>query len=81
MIHEGDKVVTEAEHSRGEIMDSDQLQRKLRKMSADTKHNGEPITEHDIAQAEDSIEKLVDKIQHRTGERRRSIENWLKQYV
>jgi len=62
-------------------MDSDQMGEHFRKMGADTKQNREQITEHDIAQAKDSIERLVGRIQHRTGERRRSIENWLKQYV
>jgi uncharacterized protein YjbJ (UPF0337 family) len=66
--------------SRSKRMNNDQLKGKLKQMRGEIKRKWGQITDDDLTQAEGDIEKLVGKIQERTGERRAAIEKWLKQY-
>ena len=62
-------------------MNTEQMKGTFKQMTGEIKLKRGQITDDDVTQAEGSMEKLIDKIQQRTGERRRSIEDWLKQYV
>jgi uncharacterized protein YjbJ (UPF0337 family) len=61
-------------------MNSDQLKGKLKQMSGEIKRRWGQVTDDDLRQAEGSIEKLIGKIQERTGDRREAIEEWMKQH-
>jgi uncharacterized protein YjbJ (UPF0337 family) len=60
-------------------MNSDQMKGKFKQLAGEINRNWGQITDDDVTQAEGSMEKLVGKIQERTGERREAIEKWLKQ--
>jgi uncharacterized protein YjbJ (UPF0337 family) len=60
-------------------MNSDQMKGKFKQLAGEIKRKWGQITDDDVTQAEGSTEKLVGKIQERTGERREEIEKWLKQ--
>jgi uncharacterized protein YjbJ (UPF0337 family) len=60
-------------------MNSDQMKGKFKQLAGEIKRKWGQITDDDVTQAEGSMEKLVGKIQERTGERREAIEKWLKQ--
>ena len=62
-------------------MNTERMKGNFKQMTGEIKLKRGQITDDDITRAEGSVEKLIDKIQQRTGERRRSIEDWLKQYV
>jgi len=62
-------------------MNTEQMKGTFKQMTGEIKLKRGQITDDDVTQAEGSMEKLIDKIQQRTGERRRSIEDWLKQYL
>ena len=49
-------------------------------MSGEIKRRWGQVTDDDLRQAEGSIEKLIGKIQERTGDRREAIEEWMKQH-
>jgi uncharacterized protein YjbJ (UPF0337 family) len=52
---------------------------KFKQLAGEIKRKWGQIMDDDVTQAEGSMEKLVGKIQERTGERREAIEKWLKQ--
>ena len=62
-------------------MNTEQIKGKFKQMTGEIKLKRGEIADDDVTQAEGSMERLIDKIQRRTGERRRSIEDWLKHYV
>jgi len=59
-------------------MNSDRMKGKFKQLAGEIKRKWGQITDDDMTQAEGSMEKLVGKIQERTGERRDAIEKWLK---
>jgi len=61
-------------------MNSDQMKGKFKQMSGEIKRKWGQITDDDLKEAEGNMDKLVGKIQERTGDRREAIEKWLKQY-
>jgi len=61
-------------------MNSDQLKGKFKQMSGEIKRRWGRVTDDDLKQAEGSVEKLIGKIQERTGDRREAIEKWLKEH-
>ncbi len=62
-------------------MNTEQMKGTFKQMTGEIKLKRGQITDDDVTQAEGSMEKLIDKIQQRTGESRKSIEDWLKQYL
>jgi uncharacterized protein YjbJ (UPF0337 family) len=60
-------------------MNSDQMKGKFKQLAGEIKRKWGQITDDDMTQAEGSMEKLVGRIQERTGERRDAIEKWLKE--
>jgi uncharacterized protein YjbJ (UPF0337 family) len=59
-------------------MNSDQVKGKFKQMAGEIKRKWGQVTDDDITQAEGSMEKLVGKIQERSGDRREAIEKWIK---
>jgi uncharacterized protein YjbJ (UPF0337 family) len=72
--------VTDSIHRSECAMNTDQIKGKLKQMSGEIKRKWGQVTDDDLKQAEGSIEKLIGKIQERTGDRREAIETWLKQH-
>jgi uncharacterized protein YjbJ (UPF0337 family) len=60
------------------IMNSDVLKGKFKQLSGEMKRKWGQLTDDDIMEANGNIEKLVGKVQERTGERRDAIEKWFK---
>jgi uncharacterized protein YjbJ (UPF0337 family) len=58
-------------------MDSDRIKGKWRQLKGEIKRRWGKVTDNDLTEAEGDMEKLVGKIQERTGERREAIEKWL----
>lgn len=59
-------------------VNSDKMKGKLRQIQGEIKKKWGQLTDDDLTQAEGSMDKLVGKIQERTGEQREAIEKWLK---
>jgi uncharacterized protein YjbJ (UPF0337 family) len=59
-------------------MNSDQMKGKFKQLSGEIKRKWGQITDDDLKQAQGSMEKLVGKIQERSGDQREAIEEWLK---
>jgi uncharacterized protein YjbJ (UPF0337 family) len=59
-------------------MNSDQLKGKLKQLSGEIKRKWGKVTDDDVTQAEGSMEKLVGRIQERSGDQREAIEKWFK---
>jgi uncharacterized protein YjbJ (UPF0337 family) len=59
-------------------MNSEIVKGKLKQLSGEIKRKWGRITDDDLMQAEGSLDKLVGKIQERTGEQRDAIEKWFK---
>ena len=59
-------------------MNSDTVKGKLKQLSGEIKRKWGQITDDDLMQANGSVEKIMGKIQERTGERRDAIEKWFK---
>ena len=60
-------------------MNSDQMKGKFKQFSGEIKRKWGQITDDDLRQAQGSMEKLVGKIQERSGDQREAIENQVKQ--
>jgi len=58
-------------------MDSDRIKGKWHQLKGEIKRRWGKVTDNDLTEAEGDMEKLVGKIQERTGERREAIEKWL----
>ncbi len=59
-------------------MNSDQMNGKFKQLSGEIKRKWGQVTDDDLTQAQGSMEKLVGKIQERSGDQREAIEKWLK---
>jgi uncharacterized protein YjbJ (UPF0337 family) len=59
-------------------VNSDRMKGKLKQIQGEIKKKWGQLTDDDLTQAEGSMDKLVGKIQERTGEQREAIEKWLK---
>jgi len=60
------------------VMNSDQLKGKFKQLSGEIKRKWGKVTDDDVTAAEGSMEKLVGKIQERSGDQREAIEKWFK---
>jgi uncharacterized protein YjbJ (UPF0337 family) len=60
-----------------EGMNSDKLKGKWHQLKGEIKRKWAKVTDDDLMEAEGNMEKVVGKIQERTGERREAIEKWL----
>jgi len=58
-------------------MNNDRMKGKWHQLKDEIKHKWGKVTDDDLTEAEGNMEKLVGKIQERTGERREAIEKWL----
>jgi uncharacterized protein YjbJ (UPF0337 family) len=59
-------------------MNKDIVKGKLKQLAGEIKRKWGRITDDDLMQAEGSLDKLVGRIQERTGEQREAIEKWFK---
>ena len=59
-------------------MDTDIIKGKLKQLGGEIKRKWVRMTDDDLMQAEGSLEKMVGRIQERTGEKRDEIEKWFK---
>jgi uncharacterized protein YjbJ (UPF0337 family) len=59
-------------------MNRDQMKGKYKQLAGEIKRKWGQITDDDLTQAQGSMDKLVGKIQERSGDRREAIEEWLK---
>ena len=59
-------------------MNKDIVKGKLKQLAGEVKQKWGRITDDDLMQAEGSLDKLVGRIQERTGEQREAIEKWFK---
>jgi uncharacterized protein YjbJ (UPF0337 family) len=59
-------------------MNKDIMKGKLKQMSGEIKRKWGALTDDDLMQAEGSYDKMVGRIQERTGDRREAIEKWFK---
>jgi uncharacterized protein YjbJ (UPF0337 family) len=59
-------------------MNTDQVKGKFKQLSGEIKRKWGQVTDDDLKQAQGSMEKLIGKIQERSGDRREAIEQWLK---
>jgi uncharacterized protein YjbJ (UPF0337 family) len=59
-------------------LNSDQMKGKFKQLAGEIKRKWGQVTDDDLTQAQGSMEKLVGKIQERSGDQRESIERWLK---
>jgi uncharacterized protein YjbJ (UPF0337 family) len=60
-------------------MNSDQMKGKFKQLSGEIKRKWGRVTDDDVMEAQGSMEKLIGKIQERSGEQREAIEKWFKQ--
>jgi uncharacterized protein YjbJ (UPF0337 family) len=59
-------------------MDSDIVKGKLKQLRGEIKRKWGRMTDDDLMETEGSLEKMVGRIQERTGEKRDEIEKWFK---
>jgi uncharacterized protein YjbJ (UPF0337 family) len=59
-------------------MNSDQVKGKLKQLRGEIKRKWGQLTDDDVSETEGSMEKLVGRIQERSGDRREAIEQWFK---
>jgi uncharacterized protein YjbJ (UPF0337 family) len=59
-------------------MNRDQIKGKLKQLSGEIKRKWGQLTDDDLRQAQGDMEKLIGKIQERSGDQREAIEIWLK---
>jgi uncharacterized protein YjbJ (UPF0337 family) len=58
-------------------MDSDRMKGKWKQLKGEIKRKWGQVTDDDLLEAEGNMDKLVGKIQERTGEQRDAIRSWL----
>jgi len=58
-------------------MNEDRFKGKWHQLKGEIKRKWGKMTDDDLKEAEGSMEKVVGKIQERTGEKREAIEKWL----
>jgi uncharacterized protein YjbJ (UPF0337 family) len=61
-------------------MNSDQIKGKLKQLQGEIKRSWGQIIDNDVTEAEGSLDKLVGKIQERSGDQREAIEKWFKSH-
>jgi uncharacterized protein YjbJ (UPF0337 family) len=59
-------------------MNKEQLKGKFKQMSGEIKRKWGEMTDDDVTRAEGSLEKLIGRIQERSGDQREVIEKWFK---
>ena len=59
-------------------MNSDQVKGKLKQLRGEIKRKWGQITDDDVTETEGNMEKLVGRIQERSGDQREAIEQWFK---
>jgi len=59
-------------------MNTDQVKGKFKQLSGEIKRKWGRVTDNDLREAQGNMEKLIGKIQERSGDRREAIEEWLK---
>jgi uncharacterized protein YjbJ (UPF0337 family) len=59
-------------------MNKDIVNGKLKQMGGEIKRKWGSLTDDDLMQAEGSYDKMIGRIQERTGEQREAIEKWFK---
>ena len=59
-------------------MDRDQVKGKYKQLAGEIKRKWGQVTDDDLTEAQGNMEKLVGKIQERSGDQREAIEKWLK---
>jgi uncharacterized protein YjbJ (UPF0337 family) len=57
-------------------MDNDKLKGKWHQLKGEIKRKWGKMTDDDLTEAEGNMEKLIGKIQERSGERREAIQEW-----
>jgi uncharacterized protein YjbJ (UPF0337 family) len=60
------------------LLNQDQVKGNFKQFAGEIKRKWGQVTDDDVTQAEGSMEKLVGKIQERSGDKREAIEKWLK---
>jgi uncharacterized protein YjbJ (UPF0337 family) len=60
------------------LMNSDQVKGKVKQLRGEIKRKWGQVTDNDVIEAEGSMEKLVGRIQERSGDQREAIERWFK---
>ena len=58
-------------------MNNDKIKGKWHQLKGEIKRKWGQVTDDDLTEAEGNMEKLIGKIQERSGERREAIEKWL----
>ena len=58
-------------------MDKDRMKGKWNQIKGDIKRKWGQITDDDLLQAEGDMDKVIGKIQERTGEQRDAIRHWI----
>ncbi len=58
-------------------MNSDIMKGKLKQLSGEIKRKWGQVTDDDLTESQGDFDKLVGRIQQRSGERREAIEKWL----
>ncbi|HZY59902.1 MAG TPA: CsbD family protein [Candidatus Binataceae bacterium] len=58
-------------------MDSDRMKGKWNQLKGEVKRKWGQMTDDDLLQVEGNMDKLIGKIQERTGEQRDAIRQWL----
>ena len=58
-------------------MDSDRMKGKWNQLKGEVKRKWGQVTDDDLLQVEGNMDKLIGKIQERTGEQRDAIRQWL----
>ncbi len=61
-------------------MDKARLKGKWNQLKGDIKRKWGQVTDDDLLAAEGDMDKLIGKIQERTGEQRDAIRQWLNQH-
>jgi uncharacterized protein YjbJ (UPF0337 family) len=61
-------------------MDKDKMKGKWNQIKGDIKRKWGQVTDDDLLQAEGDMDKVIGKIQERTGEQRDAIRQWLNEY-
>jgi uncharacterized protein YjbJ (UPF0337 family) len=59
-------------------MNSDKLKGQWNQIKGELKRKWGQLTDDDLTEAEGDMEKMMGKIQQRTGESRENIQKWLK---
>jgi uncharacterized protein YjbJ (UPF0337 family) len=59
-------------------MNCDRLKGKFKQMAGEIKRKWGQVTDDDLTQAQGNMEKVVVRIQERSGDQREAIEKWLK---